>query len=292
MQSIFVCNIASDSISQINCRNFSVKNYPLDLGERPVGPTSLAYSDGSIIICNKYNNSISVFDLKEKKETAVFFAGPHPSDIKVFKENAYVVLSESNSIAKIDLQTGNIICIIPVGEDPYSIEINEERAIAYVSNMKSNLVSLIDLEKDIVIKDIKTNEDPTKIFLSKDKKVLYLCESYLGKDVEGYIVVISSETNEILNRIRVGMCPLDLAEDDGKLYVTNFNEGTLSIIDKSKQREVKKIHVGGMPKGIIKRDNDIFIGDYINNRVFKINLRERMIKNITVGGEPNAMILV
>ena len=80
--------------------------------------------------------------------------------------------------------------------------------------------------------------------------------------------------------------------DDNKLYVTNSGEGTLSIIDLNKGREVKKIYIGGMVKSIIKIGNDIFIGDYMNGRVVKINLKERIIKNITVGKEPNAMILV
>ena len=47
-----------------------------------------------------------------------------------------------------------------------------------------------------------------------------------------------------------------------------------------------------MPKAIIKNKNDIFISDCMNGRVVKINLKERIIKNITVGREPNAMSLV
>lgn len=291
MQSIFICNTASDSISQIDM-DYSVKTYPLDLGERPVGPYSLAYSNGNIITCNSYSNSISIFNLEEKKEKSIFYVGPNPKDIKIFKENAYVVCNEGNSVSKIDLKTGNIMAVIPVGDSSCNIEINEEKSIAYVSNMKSNFISLIDLEKDIVVSKIRTNENPTKIFLSKDKKVLYLCESYFERDVEGYIAIISSETNKVLKRIRAGLGPINLVEDKDRLYVANLNDGSLSVIDKINLREVKRIRIGGMPKGIIKKDNDIFIADYMNGKVVKVNLKERMIKNITVGREPNAMILV
>lgn len=292
MQSIFLCNTASDSISEISLKNYSVTNYPLDLGERPVGPHSLVRYKNEIITSNNYNNSISIFSLIDKKEISSIYAGAHPSDVKVVNDIAYVVCGESNSIIEIDLITGNPIASIPVGEYPHNIEIDPERSIAYVSNIKSNSISIIDIKKNRIKGSIKTYENPTKIFLSKDKKVLYLCESCFGKDIEGYMAVISVENNKILKRIRVGLSPVDFVQDKGKLYVTNLNEGSLSIVDIDKEREIKKIHVGGMPRGIVKNNNDIFIGDCMNGKVYKINLRERIIKNITVGIEPNAMILV
>lgn len=292
MQSIFVCNTASDSLSEINLKDYSVVNYPLDLGERPVGPHGMEYDGNNIIISNNYNNSISIFNLRDKKEINNLYVGPHPNDVKVYKNKAYVVCSESNSVVVIDLINGNLIANIPVGEYPHNIEINRERNVAYVSNMKGNSISIINCEKNIVINNIKTLENPTKISLSKDKKTLYICETYLGKDIDGCISIMSTEKLKIEKSIRVGAVPVDFQEDKNKLYVTNLNDGTISIIDIVKGREIKKIYLGGCPKGIIKYNEDIFVGDYMNGKVFKINLKERIIKTITVGIEPNAMILV
>ena len=47
-----------------------------------------------------------------------------------------------------------------------------------------------------------------------------------------------------------------------------------------------------MPRGIIKYEDQIFVGDYLNGLVDVINLQEKRIKAIAVGKEPNAMTLV
>lgn len=292
MQSIFVCNTAGDSLSEINLMNYNVNNYPLDLGKRPVGPQKITYYKDKLIISNSYNDTISIFSLKEKKEISNMYIGAHPNDLKIYGSSAYVVCSDSNSVVEADIDTGELISSLSVSEYPHSIEIDDENKILYVSSLNCNVISVVDLKNGIVIAEIKTYENPTKIFLSKDKKNLYLCESNFGRDIEGYISIISTENYKVTKRIRAGMEPIDLWVEDNKLYVVSLSEGSLNIIDIQKGRQIKKIYIGGMPKSIIKIENDIFIGDYMNGRVVKVNLKERVIKNITVGKEPNAMILV
>ncbi|MCI7443134.1 MAG: YncE family protein, partial [Clostridium sp.] len=72
----------------------------------------------------------------------------------------------------------------------------------------------------------------------------------------------------------------------------NFEDGTISIINLNLGKEVKKIYVGGMPRGIIKYKKNIFVGDYYNQRILKIDLENKKTKTIAVGKEPNAMILL
>jgi YVTN family beta-propeller protein len=294
MKYILVCNTAGDTLSKINLMDYSVENLPLELGEKPVGPHGIDYYNGNIITANNYSNSISIFSLTENKELKNIHVGAHPNDVKVFKDKAYVPCGESNSLVVVDLNKESMVCEIAlgVGAFPHNIEIYYEKAIAYVSNMGGHSISVIDCLNNKVIGNIKAPEYPTKILLSKDKKKLYLCESYLGMDIDGYISVISTESNEIIKRIKVGGSPVDIFEEDERLYVANFAEGYLSIVDLKKEREVKKIFVGGMPRGVIKYKEDIFIGNNMNGKIIKLNLKERIIKTITLGKEPNAMILV
>lgn len=294
MESIIICNTAEDTLSKINLSDYSVESLPLELGEKPVGPHGVDYYKGNIITANNYSNSISIFSLLENKEIKNIYVGAHPNDVKIYRDKAYVVCGESNSLVIIDLNKGSMIFEIYLGAGsfPHSIEIYHEKSIAYVSNMEGHFVSVIDCLSNKIIKNIKSPEYPAKILLSKDKKKLYLCESYQGMDRDGYVSMISTETNEIIKRIKVGGTPVDVFEDDERLYVTDFTEGYLSILDVNKCREVKKIFVGGMPRGVIKYKEDIFIGNNMTGKVTKLNLKERIIKNITVGKEPNAMILV
>ncbi|MBD7910120.1 MULTISPECIES: YncE family protein [Clostridium] len=294
MKYIFVCNTAGDTLSKINLKDYSVESLPLELGEKPVGPHGIDYYNGNIITTNNYSNSISIFSLMANKEIKNIHVGAHPNDVKVFKDKAYVLCGESNSLVVVDLNKESMICEVFLGARafPHSIEIYPEKDIAYISNMEGHSITVIDCLKNRAIDNIKAPEYPTKILLSKDKKKLYLCESYLGMDIDGYISVISTDSNEIVKRIKVGGSPVDIFEEDERLYITNFSEGYLSIVDLKKEREIKKIFVGGMPRGIIKYKEDIFIGNNMNGKVIKLNLKERIIKTITVGKEPNAMILV
>ena len=292
MKSIIVCNTAADSLSKVNLNDYSVKNVPLDLGEGPVGPHGIDYYKGNIITANNYSNSISIVSLLDNKEVKNIYVGAHPNDVKGYKDRVYVACGECNSLSIIDMSAEKMIFEISLGAYPHSIDIDQDKSIAYVSNMEGNSVSVVDCVNNKVIDNIMSIECPTKILLSKDKKMLYLCESYLGSDIDGYVDIISTDNNKIIRKIKVGAAPIDLWEEAGKLYVTNFNEGSLSIVDVQKGREIRKIFVGGMPRGVIKYQDDIFIGNYMKGTISKINLKERIIKTITVGKEPNAMVLV
>lgn len=291
MKSIIVSNTAGDSLSNINLTDYSVENIPLDLGEIPVGPHGIYMYRGNIITANSYSNSISIVDMKSNKEIKNIYVGAHPNDVKVFKDKAYVICGESNSLIVIDLAKGKIIVDLIVGRFPHSIEVNDEMSRMYIANMEGNSISVIDCESDRIVDNITGIEYPTKILLSKDKKVLYLCESYLGKDRDGYISIISIQDNKVIKKIKINGTPVNLYEDNKRLYVTNLVQGYISIVDIDKGREIKRIFVGGMPTGIIKDEEDIYIANNMNGTVIKLNLKERIIKTITVGKEPNAMIL-
>lgn len=46
-----------------------------------------------------------------------------------------------------------------------------------------------------------------------------------------------------------------------------------------------------MPRGIVKVEDRIFVGDYLNGILKVINLTENNVKVIRIGDEPNSMTL-
>jgi YVTN family beta-propeller protein len=121
-------------------------------------------------------------------------------------------------------------------------------------------------------------------------KSLFIFESYLGSDENGFLDVFSIETFNHVARVEVGTSPIDLYEDEEYIYITNFTEGSISIINKKRYYVEKTLYIGGMPKGILKHKNKLYIGDYLKGRL--IVLEENKIeKIIAIESEPNAMIL-
>jgi YVTN family beta-propeller protein len=116
--------------------------------------------------------------------------------------------------------------------------------------------------------------------------------SYLGYDKVGDIGIIELKTLELINKIKVGLSPVDLYEDNSYLYVSNLCDGSISIVNLKTLKEENKIIIGGMPRGIVKDKENIFVGDYLNGILNVINIKNKKVKAITIGSEPNAMTLV
>lgn len=291
MKYLVVCNTASDSINRITISNLYLEELKLKSIDKSIGPSGVWVDEGNIYTVNNYSNSISIINKRSFKEENSLYVGVHPNDLIKYNNFLYIVCSESNIISVYDLDGEKIALDIPVNNWPYNIEISEEKKMIFVSNFQSNSLSIIDLNQNRVIKEIKTFGYPTKIRISNNKKYLYVCESYMGDNRDGYIEVFDLEDLEFVVRIKVGKYPMDLEEDEGYLYVCNFGEGSISIINKVSLKEYKRIQIGGMPRSIIKHEENVYILDYLRGKLIVFNLITEKIKAITVGKEPNAMTL-
>ncbi|WP_294406265.1 YncE family protein [uncultured Clostridium sp.] len=314
MSYIILCNTGSDMLSRINTQSFMVEDFILCSNGNRIGPHEITLYKNSILMANNYNNTISVINKsqfeeagsnkKEKnhygkdgkynyiKEQKDFYIGAHPNDIAQCDGNTFVTCGESDSIIVYDLDGEKINFVIPVGRFPHNITLCEKRRLAFISNMGDDSISVIDIESYKEIKRITVENTPIKINLSNNNHYLYVCMSYLGYDKEGYIGIISLESLEVIYKIKVGFSPVDLYEDNGYLYVSNFCGKSISIVNLDELKEEERIDMSGMPRGIIRQDENIFVCDYLNGAVNIINLDTKKIKTTAVGREPNAMALV
>ena len=107
---------------------------------------------------------------------------------------------------------------------------------------------------------------------------------------EGYLDIFSIDNLERVTRLEVGTSPIDLCEDEENIYVSNFTDGTISVIDRNELKVTNSIFVGGMPRGLISYNKKLYIGDYLKGRL--IVVEENSIKKvIAIESEPNAMTL-
>jgi hypothetical protein len=64
------------------------------------------------------------------------------------------------------------------------------------------------------------------------------------------------------------------------------------MVDINSYKEVKKIEIGGMPRGIIEDERYLYVGDNYNNLLFRIDKLTENKKAISIGGEPTGMTLL
>lgn len=290
MSRIYVCNSYCDSVSVINCDTFKeVKRISLkDLKER-VGPHGICKYKENILTANKYSNDISFINT-DHYNIDNYFIGNSCSDIKVIGDMAYISCSDSNDIKVFDLIYHKIDFRIPCGNCPKSICVMEESHILAVNNFMDNSISIIDYLNYENKRDIFVGGYPSKVAYCKDLNLYIVLVSLIGKNKNGYLKILDGNFKDKCH-INVGRSPLDVCIYDNKAYVSNFEDGTVSIIDLITLTEVGKIRICGMPRGMLLEGNNLYIADYYGNCLYKIELDSLQKKKIDIGKEPVSMII-
>ncbi|KEI06602.1 hypothetical protein Z957_12100 [Clostridium sp. K25] len=294
MSKLYVCNTHSDNISVVDIEEFKEDrkiHFESSTFEK-VGPHSICKYKDKLLVANIYSNTISIFDKKQERELDSYFIGMNCNDVVVYQNKAYAICGDSNYVVVFNLDTNLIEEEIPCGDFPKSIEINRQKKIILISNFESNSITLIDLEDSNNVKELRVGAYPTKALFTVDGEHIIVCESNMGGDIRGNVSVVSLKGLKLFNRILVGKYPVDMYINSSCAFVSNFGEGTVSIVDINNYKEINKINVGGMPSGIIKLGDSIYVGDNYNNLLIKANLIEENKKVISIGGEPTGMTYI
>ncbi len=112
------------------------------------------------------------------------------------------------------------------------------------------------IEREIATGEMPSDIDgPHGIVVSPDKKFYYVSLGH-GRPF-GSVWKYSTETNEVLGQVRLGMFPatMDISPDGGLLYVVNFNlhgdmiPSSVSVVATERMIEVKRVPTCTMPHG-------------------------------------------
>ncbi|KGM97276.1 surface antigen [Clostridium novyi A str. 4552] len=294
MGKLYVCNTHSDNISVVDVGVFKEegKIYSETPSLDKIGPHSICNYKDKLLVANRYNNTLSIFDKENGEEIDNHFIGMNCNEVVEYKDKAYVICGDSNNVVVFNLKTNLIEEEIPCGDFPKSIEINKHKKIILISNFKGDSITLIDLEDSKNIRNIRVGSYPTKASFTVDGEHIIVCESNMGGDMKGSLSIISLKGLKLFNKILVGKHPVDMYVNSSCGFVSNFGDGTISIVDINNYKEIKKINVGGMPKGIIKLGESIYVGDNYNNLLIKADLIKENKKVISIGGEPTGMTYI
>ncbi|MGL5648634.1 MAG: YncE family protein [Clostridium sp.] len=289
MENIIVCNTSNDSLSKVDIDRVYVDTLPLKLGGEKIGPRSIDIKGERGVVVNCYSESITFVDIKNLKEIENYSVGKYPKDIKWRGENIYVACGDSNSIIIFNEVKKTIEFEIKVGDYPSSLAIDEKEEFIYIANSNSSSISIINNRTKKVEREIFLKEAPTKVELSKANNELLVCVNSFKQHMKGKLITYSLEDFKIKEEYRVGAFPIDLIESENLIYVANFGEGSISVINRL-DKSSYKIMVGGMPKGLLKKDENLIISDYYKGKIILLNEQNMDKKIIAVGNEPNAMI--
>lgn len=122
---------------------------------------------------------------------------------------------------------------VTIGGTPYAVSLTPDGEYAYVPNGEN--VSLIDTATNKVTNTITGQNWPTGIAITPDGKYAYVTDINSPIGQEGYVSVISTETNTLVATITIGGNPnhgVAVTPDGKYVYVTN-NDGAVAVISTS-----------------------------------------------------------
>jgi YVTN family beta-propeller protein len=122
---------------------------------------------------------------------------------------------------------------VTIGGTPYAVSLTPDGEYAYVPNGEN--VSLIDTATNKVTNTITGQNWPTGIAITPDGKYAYVTDINSPTGQEGYVSVISTETNTLVATITIGGNPnhgVAVTPDGKYVYVTN-NDGAVAVISTS-----------------------------------------------------------
>lgn len=155
--------------------------------------------------------------------------GEHPHMVLLGPnaETAWVSNASSGEVAVVDLASGEVEKLIPVGKDPQGGVMTRDRKWIYLTNHAGNTISVIDVDKHQVTGDIKTGDGPARIALTPDERTLV----YNLQEGEG-MGFADLATRMQTGRVRLPGRPLSLSvsQDGQTAYLGLQDSDKISVV--------------------------------------------------------------
>ena len=224
------------------------------------------------------------------------FGTSYPAGIAISPngKTAYAVLDVNNTLTKIDLTAATPVqgTQIRVGNVPHSVIISADGKTAYVSNEAGRIAT---------VSDFQLYSDGVPVVAANPR----------GNTSTGTISVVDLASFTVTGSISTGLHPTGMAWYGKQLLVTNTYDDTISVIDPTTEKEVRKIDLalpisvpdqltpayGAGPNSIaVDATNNIaYVALYNANSVAVVDLTEAaaspIIGLIPVGYAPASVVL-
>ena len=255
-----------------------------------------AQTNGSISVIDTEKNVVAA--------TIPVHRQPYFLSVDPTGDMAYVANSGSNSVSILDLKTRREIAIVGTGEGPGLARIAPDGKSLVVTNRVGNSISILgqaggpaDWRIRKVIEGCPGATDV--VFLPDSTKAFVACSG--GHQVAAISLANSAEPNRAARPdalealLDVGHSPVHLAlkPDGGEIFVSNFDSDSISEIETSTNNVTGAYLMGSHPvHGLVSSDNSLL---YVSNfrsqelSIYSIDDGKRLGPAIHVGDGPDGL---
>jgi YVTN family beta-propeller protein len=208
-----------------------------------------------------------------------------------------VANSDDNTVGLISLEHPEAATKIVTGRHPQDVVASPDGLLAYVAEMGTdeapeNTVAVIDLRAQRIVKRfvLAPASLPHLLALSRDGNTLWAACAPENAIVE--LDTRSGTIRRLWNTRQKGSYQMAVTPDEKKIYVANFDSGSVSVIRRS-DASVQVIPLGGQPIGIDASPDgvEIWVSNYQSNSIAVIDTStDLVVQTFPSGGDGPARV--
>jgi YVTN family beta-propeller protein len=285
-------------------REIAVGQRPVALAVSPtrnevyIVNSGAAGAAGSVSVVNAENNSVAA--------TIQVHRAPVSIDINPAGTLAYVANSASNTISVLDLKARREIAAIGTGEEPVAVRLSPDGKTLAVANRKAGSISLIDpvarqlravFDGCPGAADLVILPDSSKVFAACSAghqiMILALARSAAPPSAANP-QPLAARPDSLETLLDVGQAPVQLAlkPDGGEIFVSNALSNNISEIYNTIDEVGGATMIGEYPvRGLVSNDNSfVYVANLHSQYVAIYSIDDgKRIASVQVGDGPSAL---
>ncbi|MBK9166865.1 MAG: hypothetical protein IPM24_05300 [Bryobacterales bacterium] len=208
-----------------------------------------------------------------------------------------VVQKYQNSVGMYDTRTGEAVAEIPVGLKPHELTLSADKRFAYVTDYGldrwtettpgGNTVSIVDLRKRKKVGEIKLGKyrRPHGIELGESGRL------YVSCDQPPAVLVLDPARRRVVRAYEIGQkAPhmVAVTRDERKAFSANSGSGSVTAIDLQTGSHAS-LDVGGIPMGLAFNANEsrLYVVTRTGNELVEIDAHgHRITRRLEIAGHP------
>ena len=159
---------------------------------------------------------------------ASYDTGNEPDGMDISKDGKklFVTNRGDGTISVISI-ADNTSTMIDTGGKPELINSNADHSRIYASNFDLNVMHIIDAETNAILHNVSGLKGPEGAYYEKERRILYI-SNFNSNEVYTYQ---DEDYTSVTNKFVTGKNPLSLVTVNDKLYVSNYSDNSVSVID-------------------------------------------------------------
>lgn len=252
----YVANHSGNTVSEIDAHSLAETDR-ITVGLAPIGVAVV--NDSYLLVSNGGDDTVSVVDLKTKKEVSKFPVGKEPRHpaLSPDKMTAYIPIAGAHYVAKVDVSalhdeydpdaqiqlTEGKRIDVGAGAFPYSVGVAPDGATAVVANNQAEHVTLISTADDTVQSVVEVGSKGARgVAFTPDSKT-----AFVSVENANEIAVIDIAKGSVTDRLQAGSGPRGILFDPGSatIFSAGFARGKASFVPALKGNAISVIRLRG-----------------------------------------------